>query len=412
MNSVLMLSLVLHAVAFEHVKVEIGDGRVLEDVTVVIDGDRIVSVGQAAPPAGATRVDGRGKTLTPGFIDAASPLGIKEVEQEPSTVDDTINGAVLMPAFRVADGFNPLSMRIPSAREEGVTSAVLAPATGVLAGLGHLVPLTGAMNSMPDLNKPVALFGDVGGGGATVSGGARGGLWLKLREAVADARWYAKNKAAVEQNRSRVLSLSPMHLEALLPVLEGKLPLVLIANRASDVLEAVRFGQQEKLRVVIAGGSEAWLVAAELKQAQVPVLLVPSSQVPGSFEQLRARDDLATKLNAAGVSVAIGCNDFSRRRLRQEAGIAVSYGLPRNVALSAITLEPAKALGLDKLLGSIEAGKRADVVLWNGDPLELSSIAEKVIIGGVEQTLITRQTRLVERYLQRVQAPKPNKSLK
>ena len=148
------------------------------------------------------------------------------------------------------------------------------------------------------------------------------------------------------------------------------------------------------------------MVAAELKQAKVPVLLVPSNMVPGSFEQLRARDDVATLLSAAGVSVAIGCNDFSRRRLRQEAGIAVSYGLPRAKALSAITLEPAKALGLEKELGSIEAGKRADVVLWKGDPLELSSVAEKVFIGGVEQPLATRQSKLVERYLEKVKAKK------
>lgn len=404
MSAALLTLLVLNSVAIEHVRVEVGDGRVLEDVTVVIDGDRIVSVGQVAAPLGATRIDGRGKTLTPGFVDAASPLGLKEVDLEPSTVDESLHGAVLVPAFRVAEGFNPLSQRIPAAREEGVTSAVLAPGGGVLSGLGHHVALTGALSSLPDLKRPVAMFGDVGNGGASVAGGSRGGLWLKLREAVADARWYARNRAAVEQNRARSLSLSPLHLEALLLVIEGKVPLVLNAHRAADVLEAVRFGQEEKLRVVIAGGSEAWLVAGELQRAQVPVLLVPSHLVPGSFEQLRARDDVATKLNAAGVRVAIACNDFSRRRLRQEAGLAVAYGLPRNTALSAITLEPAKALGLEKELGSIEVGKRADVVLWKGDPLELSSTAEKVFIGGVEQSLETRQRRLVERYLERVPA--------
>lgn len=404
MSAAMLLSVVLNAaVAFEHVNVELGDGLVLTNTTVVVVDGRIASVGRGPVPEGATRVDGGGtKTLTPGFIDAASPLGLREVDLEPSTADEAMSGAVMVPGFRVADGFNPLSARIPSAREEGVTSAVLAPGSGVLAGTGHWVALTGTLSSMPDMKKPVAMFGDVGNGGASLSGGARGGLWLKLREVVADARWYAKNKAAVEQNRSRALSLSPLHLEALLPVLEGRLPLVLSAHRASDILEAVRFGQEEKLRVVIAGGSEAWLVAAELEAAQVPVLLVPSSLVPGSFEQLRARDDVATKLEAAGVSVAIACSDMSRRRLRQEAGIAVSYGLPRAKALSAITLLPAKALGLEKELGSIEQGKRADLVLWSGDPLELSSFAEKVFIAGVEQPLGTRQSKLVERYLQRV----------
>lgn len=401
MSATLLLTMMLGTVAIEHVRVEVGDGRVLNDVTVVLDGERIVGVGPEAAPPGATRVDGRGKTLTPGFIDAASPLGLREVDLEPTTHDESMSDAVLVPGFRVADGFNPLTVRIPIARQEGVTSAVLAPEKGVLAGVGHWVALTGTLSSKPDMKKPSAMFGEVGTAGAALTSGARGALWLKLREALADARWYAKNRVAVEQNRSRPLSLSPLHLEALQLVLEGKLPLVLRAHRASDILEAVRFGQSEKLRIVIAGGSEAWLVATELKQAQVPVLLVPSAQVPDSFEQLRARDDAAAKLDAAGVTVAIACADFSRRRLRQEAGIAVSYGLPRLRALKAITLGPAQALGLEKEVGTVEVGKRADLVLWTGDPLELSSFAQSVFIGGVEQTLRTRQDRLAERYLER-----------
>lgn len=399
-----LLSLVLSAVAFEHVRVEVGDGTVLENATVVVEKDRVVSVGQGPAPAGATVIDGTGKTLTPGFIDAASPLGLVEIDLEPSSVDDSLSGAVLVPGFRVVDGFNPLTVRIPSAREEGVTSAVLAPSGGVLSGLGHWVSLTGTLDSMPDAKKPTAMFGDVGNGGVDSAGGARGGLWLKLREALADARWYAKNKAAVEQNRSRALSLAPLHLEALQPVLEGKLPLVLNAHRAADIVQALRFASEEKLRLVIVGGSEAWLVTDELKRASVPVLLVPSELVPGSFEQLRTRDDVATKLEKAGVRVGIACSDRSRRRLRQEAGIAVSYGLPRAKALEAITLAPAISLGLEKDVGSVERGKRADLVLWSGDPLELSSFAEKVFIGGVEQPLGTRQSKLVERYLGRVKA--------
>lgn len=398
-----LVSLLLSAVAFVHVRVEVGDGTVLENATVVVEKDRVVFVGQGPAPAGASVIDGTGKTLTPGFIDAASPLGLVEVDLEPSSVDESLPG-VMVPGFRVADGFNPLTVRIPSAREEGVTSAVLAPSGGVLSGLGQWVSLTGTLDSLPDPKKPTAMFGDVGNGGVDSAGGARGGLWLKLREAVADARWYAKNKTAVEQNRSRALSLSPLHLEALQPVIEGRLPLVLNAHRAADIVQALRFASEEKLRLVIVGGSEAWLVADELKRASVPVLLVPSNLVPGSFEQLRTRDDVATKLAQAGVRVGIACSDRSRRRLRQEAGIAVSYGLPRAKALEAITLAPALALGLEKDVGSLERGKRADLVLWSGDPLELSSFAEKVFIGGVEQPLGTRHSKLVERYLERVKA--------
>ncbi len=397
--SATLLSLLLSSLAIEHVRVEVGDGRTLDDVTVVVDGPRIVSVGAALAPANATRIDGSGKTLTPGLIDVLSGVGLHEVDLEAVTVDEAMTDGVMVPGFRVADGYNPLSMRVPVEREEGVTSAVLQPKRGVLAGTGHWVALTGEPTSGPDMNRPVAVFGDVGDSGAQLASGARGGLWLKLREAFADARWYAKNRVAFEQNRARMLSMSPVHLEALLPVIEGKLPLVLKANRAVDVLAAVRFGQEQKIRVVIAGGAEAYLVAAELKAAKVPVILVPSSQVPATFELLRARDDVATRLNAAGVNVALSCSDASHRRLRQEAGIAVAYGLPRAKALSAITLDAAKALGLEAQLGSVEVGKRADLVLWSGDPLELRTAAQKVFIGGVERPTSNRQSKLVERYL-------------
>jgi imidazolonepropionase-like amidohydrolase len=145
-------------------------------------------------------------------------------------------------------------------------------------------------------------------------------------------------------------------------------------------------------------------VAAQLAKAQVPVVLVPSQQVPGNFEQLRARDDAAALLSAAGVPLVLGCADSSHRRLRQEAGLAVAYGLPRAKALATITSSPARALGLEKELGTVEPGKRADLVLWAGDPLELSTLAQRIFIGGVEQSLVTRQTKLVERYLERVPA--------
>jgi len=394
----LILSAALSVVAIEHVKVEVGDGRTLDDVTVVMDGGAIVAIGPAVTvPGGAQRIDGKGKVLTPGFVELTSHLGLIEVEQEDSTHEDAMQG-LMVPAFRAAEGFNPLSVWIPVAREEGVTSLVLAPDRGVLSGLGYLAPTTGTLASMPDLSKPLAMFGDVGRSGANAAGGSHGAVWLKLREALADARHYAKNRAVEDLNR-HPLALPLVHLEALQPVLAKKLPLVLTANRAADIVGALRFAKEEGVRVVIAGGGEAWLVAAELAKAQVPVVLVPSSQVPGSFEQLRARDDAATRLDAAGVPLVLACSDSSQRRLRQEAGIAVAYGLPRAKALATITLAPAKALGLDKELGTVEAGKRADVVLWSGDPLELSSIAERVFIGGEEQPKSTRQTRLVERYL-------------
>jgi imidazolonepropionase-like amidohydrolase len=401
----LLVALSLSQVAIEHVRVEVGDGRALDDVTVVLANGKVQALGASvAVPANAARVDGRGKVLTPGFIELHSTIGLKEVEQEPSTADDGLGGLLLAPGFRATDGFNPQTAWIPFAREEGLTSVVVAPTQGLLAGTGVWVPLTGTLDSMPDPKAPTAMFGAVGSGAAAAAGGARGGVWLKLREAFADARAYATNKAAFEQNRWRPLALSPLHLEALQPVVTGQLPLVLAMDRASDILTALTFAKDEGVRLVVLGGAEAWLVAKQLAAAKVPVVLVPSEQVPGSFDALHARDDSATLLAKAGVPVVLGCSDFQKRRLRQEAGIAVAYGLDRALALSAITLAPAKALGLDKAVGSVEPGKRADVVLWSGDPLELSTIAERVFIAGVEQPQGSRQRALVERYLQRVPA--------
>jgi imidazolonepropionase-like amidohydrolase len=400
-----LVTLSLSQVAIEHVRVEVGDGRVLDDVTVVLAKGKVQAVGASvAVPPGAERVDGRGRILTPGLLELHSTLGLKEVELEPSTVDDGLAATLLAPGFRAADGFNPQSAWIPWVREEGLTSAVAAPTRGVLAGTGAWVPLTGTLDAMPDAAHPVAMFGAVGADAAQAAGGARGGVWLRLREAFADARAYGKNRAAFEQNRSRPLALAPLHLEALQPVLSGKLPLVLAVHRASDILTALRFAKDEGVRLVVLGGTEAWLVGAQLAAAKVPVVLVPSEQVPGSFEQLHARDDAAALLAQAGVPLVLAGSDFQKRRLRQEAGIAVAYGLERRAALTAITLGPAQALGLEQDLGTVEPGKRADVVLWSGDPLELSTVAERVYIAGVLQPSATRQRALVERYLKKVPA--------
>jgi imidazolonepropionase-like amidohydrolase len=402
----LTLTSVLSALAFEHVRVEVGDGKVLENATVVVDGEKIALVGSGAAPAGATRIDGSGKTLTPGFIDLTSQLGLREVDLEPSTHDEALKNSVFSPAFKPGEGFNPLSVWIPVAREEGTTSAVLVPSGGVLSGLGSWVPLTGQLSTVADAARPLAMFGSVGTDGAGLTGGARGGLWLKLREVFGDARTYAKSRQAVQDNRFRALALPPLQLEALQGVLERKLPLVLEANRASDILAALRLAQEENLRLVITGGAEAHLVTGELKRAAVPVVLVPSAQVPSNFEQLHARDDSAARLDAAGVVLVLAAADQSHRRLRQEAGIAVAYGLPRARALATITSAPAKALGLETL-GLVAPGKRADLVLWSGDPLELSTVAERVYIAGVEQPHDTRQSKLAQRYLGKVAAAKP-----
>lgn len=387
-------------VVIDHVRVEVGDGSVIEDTNVVLSGDMISAVKVGANAPGAHHIDGHGKTLAPGFIDVLSQLGVVEVELEKTGRDDQLEHAPFVPAFSVADGFNPLSMRIPIAREEGITSSVVSPRGGVLYGMGYWFELTGLMSSRPDVKTPLAMFGGIGSEAAENSGGARGGIWMALREIIADTRFYAQHRKAVEEGKARPLSLSPMHLEAMIPVVEGKLPLVLRASRASDIMSAIVLAQNEKIKIMIAGANEAWLVANELKAAQIPVIIKPTDQVPWGLEAARSRDDLATLLAAAGVEIIIASDDSSQRhrRLRQEAGTAVAYGLSHAAALRAITETPARLFGHDKEVGTVKVGKRANVVLWSGDPLETTSYVLNMWIGGESQNTTTRQLLLVKRY--------------
>jgi imidazolonepropionase-like amidohydrolase len=403
--SALVPALLALAAAFtvENVRVEVGDGRVLEGATVVIDKGRIVRVHEGAGPAVGERIDGRGKTLAPGFIETQGQLGLAEVLGEATSYDATAGDGPFSPGFRAGDGFQPRSVRFSIEREEGITSAIASPTGGVLAGTGVWFELTGEPKDAPDPRAPVAMFGSIAQAAVDSAGRSRGALWLRVRESLDDARAYKSGKAAYDKAQLRTLSLSRVHLEALLPVADGKLPLVITANRASDIFAALRLRDEEKIQIVLAGGAEAWLVRKELAAAGVPVVYQPSLMEPSGFESLHARDDGAALLHEAGVKIVLTANagwDESARRLRQEAGIAVAHGLPRDVALRAITLTPAEVFGKARELGSIAEGKRANLVLWSGDPLELSSVVEALWIDGRPQSLDNRQRKLARKYLE------------
>jgi len=246
----------------------------------------------------------------------------------------------------------------------------------------------------------VALYGGMNPDHGAGAGGSRGGVWLRLRQAFADARAYQKDKAGFSRGASRPLSLPTEHLDGLAPLLKREIPLIFTAHRASDILAAIRFAGEEKIRLVINGGVEAWQVADRLAAAKIPVIVKPSMQVPMSFDAMGCRDDGPALLRQAGVQVIFTSDDWDNpvRRIRQEAGIAVAFGFPRAAALQAITLDPARILGKDKELGTVAVGKRANVVLWSGDPLENDTLAEGVWIDGVAQSLEDRQLQLAKRY--------------
>jgi imidazolonepropionase-like amidohydrolase len=208
-----------------------------------------------------------------------------------------------------------------------------------------------------------------------------------------------RSRASFDRNQSRKLAAERLDLEALVPVLEGRLVLVVAATSEVDIRAALAVAAERRIKIAIAGGTEAWRVAKELAAARVPVLVDPTDNLPGNLAAVDVRDDSTAVLAKAGVTVAITTlgNASAARTLRQLAGIAVASGLPYAQGLAAITSAPAQIYG-GGARGTLDRGAPADVVVWSGDPLELTTRAETVIIGGVVQPLVTHQTRLRDRY--------------
>ena len=375
-------------------------GAVIENATIVVRDGRVRAVGtNVAVPAGALRIDGAGKVVTAGLIDPSTRLGLVEVALEDSTVDGSFGRGgedVVHAAYRAADGYNPRSVAIPVSRTGGVTSVVTAPEGGLVSGTGAWAQLVDDGDAI--LAPAVAMYASLGQRGAAAAGGSRSMAVERLRELLSDAAEYGRRRAAYERNQSRPLAAERLDLVALGPVVQGRIPLVVRAHRASDIRAALRLARELRLRLVIEGGAEAWTVAAELATARVGVILDPTANLPSDFDRVYVRDDAAVVLAAAGVDVALSSLGSATgvRALRQLAGIAVAQGLSPDAALAAVTTVPARLFGLDR--GRIRPGAVADLVVWSGDPFELSTRAERVIIAGEEQSTRTRQTLLLERY--------------
>ncbi|MEX2528175.1 MAG: amidohydrolase family protein [Gemmatimonadota bacterium] len=369
--------------------------------TVLIQDGLIRAVGaNVSVPSGARIIDATGKVVTPGFLESMTQLGVVELGGEAGPRDVTSEDDRITASFNVLEGINPFATAIPVTRVAGVTRVVVAPAPGgsILAGEGVFMALEGSrVDEMVDVN-PVAVFGVLGEGGSARAGGARGAAVQRLREALEDARHYSSSREAYEAGEGREYTLSRSDLEALVPVVEGTVPLVLTVHRASDILGALRLQDAVGFRLVLAGVREGWMVAQEIAAAGVPVLVDGLTNLP-AFESLGNRYENAALLSAAGVELVLSSFDTNNaRNLRQGAGNAVSYGLSWDDALRAVTLTPAQVWGVHERVGSLEAGKEADVVIWSADPLELTSRAEMVFIRGVEVSSQTRQRELFLRY--------------
>lgn len=384
----------------------LGPVGVIKQGTIVIEDGRIVAVGENVNvPADAEVIDAEGKVVTPGFMDPASYLGLVEIGAEDDTVDAVTESERYTAAHDVAPAVNPRSTLIPINRIEGITRAVTRPFAGksIFAGRSAVISLGSVEDYVID--GQAAMHVAFGAEGAELAGGSRAAAIVKLREALQDARDYGRNRRAFESAGRYEYSLSRPDLEALQPVLAGEMPLVVDVERASDIEAVLRVAEEFDLKLVIQGGAEAWLVADKLARANVPVILNPLQNLPSSFEQIASTLQNAAALHSKGVLIAFTQGEsHNARNLKQGAGNAVAHGLPWNAALEALTVNPAKIFGVANY-GQLAPGYDADVVIWDGDPLEVTTYAEQVFIAGRRIPMESRQTLLRDRYLDQEDRP-------
>src|SRR5438445_191534 len=374
-------------------------GPRLEHATVLIENGRIAVVGtNATIPAGATRIDATGKWVTPGLIDGGGQMGLVEIGAVGGTREAFYRGDSVAAAFNVAEGINPASTLMPVARIAGNTTALAAPGGHLISGQAVLVDLDGSTVEQMLVKSPVGIVADLSESGKDEAGSTRAGVTQRLRRVFRDALEYERRKADFARGQMAPLSASAADLEALLPVLHGQLPLIAVANRKSDIATALRLAREFKLQVILAGAQEGWEVAGDIAAAGVPVLIEPLDNIP-SYDALGVRYENAALLAKAGVKVVLLETDtHNARNLRQQAGNAVSYGMSWDQALRAVTLAPAEVFGVAERYGSLQPGKVANVVVWSGDPFELSTAVEHVFIRGREIPLRSRQTEPFGRY--------------
>ena len=378
----------------------------LDHADVLVRGSTITAVGaNLTAPAGVAVVDASGRELTPGIFGGLTDIGLTDVSIEASTDDSAVADTMplhdlqLRPEFDPTPLFNPRSVTVPVARVAGITWTMLMPGRPArgggtfVTGQASAVSLSGSFDAV--LAGSRTLFIDLTRETGPLSGGSRASQFMLLDQAVRETR---SPGAPADKDL-----LHAAGREALRKYLAGG-RVVFAVDRAVDIREVIAFAQRSGMKPVILGGAEAWVVAGELAKAAVPVVLDPLVDLPANFDKIGARLDNAALLNRAGVRVAFMLNeDASTRakRIRQAAGNAAAHGLPRDVALAAITATPADIFGVTSR-GRIAPGQIADLALWSGDPLEVTTVATNVWIAGRPMEMTSRQTELRDRYLEKL----------
>lgn len=388
-------------------KLVVGDGSApIEGGTVVVRDGTIVAAGKGvAVPAGARTIDATGKWVTPGVFAGFSRLGLSEVDAVNGTNDKGSGKSGFSAAIDVAPAIDPFRSPIAVNRSAGVTRAAVAPEGGdrIFAGQGAIADL--GADTDPVTRARAFQFVEFGEAGAEASGGSRSGNHLHFRAMLREAQDHAAGGDAFDDDL-----LKKEDARVLQAVLRGEQRLLIHVEGANDILRLLELKREfPAIKMVFVGASEGWRVASQLAQAGVPVIASALNDLPATFEMLGATQSNIGRMKDAGVKVAIGMiNDRDSHQLRyttQYAGNLVSLqrvprasGLTWDEAFAAISSAPAEILGVGDRLGSLKAGKAGDVVVWDGDPLELTSAPTHVLIDGIEQPLGNRQDRLRDRY--------------
>lgn len=420
--------------AITNATVATGDGSdPVVGATVVVRGGKVVAAGSGvAVPAGVQAIDGTGKWVTPGVFAAVSDLGLADSEGVSESNDTSARGSPFGAALDVSPALNPASQHVAVAREAGITRASVysSPTGSIFGGQGAIVDLgaDGNMVVRPRAFQIVTL----GETGARIAGGSRVSAHALLRNALRESRQYGSDSRIVGGGRNPPLEtgddipvdprlvdnsaerddvlLTRFDAAALVPVVNGSQPLYVVVERASDIRSVLALrGEFPRLKLVLLGASEGWMVASDIAAAGVPVIADPVDDLPSSFEQLAATQSNVGRMVRAGVKVAlgrlIGTTGEQPKNLMQFAGNLVSLtrvpgatGLSWGEAFAAISSIPAEIAGFGDRFGVLKAGAAGDLVIWDGDPLEVSSAAERVFIDGVEQPRGSHQKRLGDRY--------------
>jgi imidazolonepropionase-like amidohydrolase len=398
--------------AIRNAKIVSVTGAVIERGTVLIRDGKIAEVGaRVTVPGNAKIVDATGLSVYPGLIDSGTQLGLTEIGSIQETRDTTELGD-FNPHMRAIVAVQPHSELIPVTRANGITTAITRPSGRLVSGQAALINLEGWTWQEMTVKAPIAMAMEYpraprGRGAAFLATQATANIaqlrerqLTALRTKLEDAQAYAKAKEARAADRSLPARPVDHVLEALVPVVKGELPVLIIANSERDIRGAIELADKYKLKLIISGADEAWKVAPTLKEKNIPVIIGPVTDLPGNED-----DDYdlnfshAGKLSRAGVRFAFQTDNAAySRNLPYQAGTSAAFGLPKDEALKAVTIYPAQIFGVDKLIGSIEVGKMANLIVTDGDPLEFKTNVKHMFINGKPVDLSSRHTKLYDKF--------------